>query len=818
VTGTSNTAVTWLLNPVVGTITSAGVYTAPASISSSQNVNIIATSAADTTKTATVAVSLQPTVSVGVSPTGATLAGSQTKQFKATVTGTSNTAVTWSLNPAVGTVSSTGLYTAPGSISSSQNVNIIATSSADSTKTATAIVSLQRPAAPANLVATPASTSSIGLTWSAAASGGLPVQNYHVYRGTTASNLSQLAIVSQTSYTDSTVTAAAKYYYAVAAADTAADLSPMSAIVTATVPSVPSAPTGLLATPVSTTKTSLTWSVPASRGLPIQNYRVFRGTTGSNLSQVATVAQPAYTDASGSQATRYYYGVEAADTSGNVSLMSAIVPFTTPRTPAAPANLVVTAAATSRIGLTWSAAASGGLPVQYYQVFRGSSASNLSQVAVVTQTSYTDTSVNPAVTYYYAVQAADTGADLSPMSAIVSAETQAQQVINVLDFGIDNTGVTDVAVSLNALIATVGANAELVFPCGGYNIHNGTIYVSVSGITLRSESPGCAVFTYDTLTYGMLVYGATRGSTVSDITIDGLAFDSSAASSLSVAGRGSLYIGSNGVFSNANNIYIHAVTVRETGTSAFVVGNGASNVWIDDVQVDQAGEHCLYQSARDKIYITNATLRNPCTSVGGTMTQCAGLKVALGSGLTSITDPIVTLGASTNNEAYVLYDPPTGNVTLASPQAILGAANDIGIRITSGGADGGNNVTISAPHVDGGSGYSNATAIYIDGGTNNTVLGGVITGTWPSSPIQIRTGSTNARFVGTTIESVAPGRYAVQMTAPKGPILDGVQILSAQYGVELGTSNGATLTNMINSASVVQYDFSGPPTNYTISP
>jgi titin len=264
------------------------------------------------------------------------------------------------------------------------------------------------PAAPANLVATPASTSSIGLTWSAAASGGLPVQNYHVYRGTTASNLSQLAIVSQTSYTDSTVTAAAKYYYAVAAADTAADLSPMSAIVTATVPSVPSAPTGLLATPVSTTKTSLTWSVPASRGLPIQNYRVFRGTTGSNLSQVATVAQPAYTDASGSPATRYYYGVEAADTSGNVSLMSAIVPFTTPRTPAAPANLVVTAAATSRIGLTWSAAASGGLPVQYYQVFRGSSASNLSQLAVVTQTSYTDTSVNPAVTYYYAVQAVDT--------------------------------------------------------------------------------------------------------------------------------------------------------------------------------------------------------------------------------------------------------------------------------------------------------------------------------------------------------------------------------------------------------------------------
>jgi fibronectin type 3 domain-containing protein len=276
------------------------------------------------------------------------------------------------------------------------------------------------PAAPAGFSAAAVSSTKIGLKWSTAGSGGLPVSYYHVFRGSSASNPSQVAIVGQTSYTDASVNPAAIYYYAVQTADTGADLSPMSAIVSAKT-QAPAAPTNLVATPASTSKIGLTWSAPANGGLPIQNYRVFRGATSSNLSQVATVAQPAYTDASGSPATRYYYGVEAADTSGNVSSMSAIVPVTTPRPPAAPANLLATPTSTSRIGLTWSAAAGGGLPVQNYHVYRGTTASNLSQLAIVSQTSYTDSTVTAAAKYYYAVAAADTAADLSPMSAIVTA-------------------------------------------------------------------------------------------------------------------------------------------------------------------------------------------------------------------------------------------------------------------------------------------------------------------------------------------------------------------------------------------------------------
>jgi hypothetical protein len=59
------------------------------------------------------------------------------------VLGTSNTAVTWSINPPVGTMSSAGLYTAPSSILTSQTVTVTAQSAADPTKSASGVVSLQ---------------------------------------------------------------------------------------------------------------------------------------------------------------------------------------------------------------------------------------------------------------------------------------------------------------------------------------------------------------------------------------------------------------------------------------------------------------------------------------------------------------------------------------------------------------------------------------------------------------------------------------------------------------------------------------------------
>jgi beta-glucanase (GH16 family) len=134
VTGSTNTAVSW--SATGGTISSSGFYTAP---STAGTYTVTATSAADPTKSAaaTVAVSA-PVIAVSVSPSSASLSTGGTQQFTATVTGTTNTGVTWSATG--GTISSSGLYTAP---STAGTYTVKATSVADSTKSAYATVSVQ---------------------------------------------------------------------------------------------------------------------------------------------------------------------------------------------------------------------------------------------------------------------------------------------------------------------------------------------------------------------------------------------------------------------------------------------------------------------------------------------------------------------------------------------------------------------------------------------------------------------------------------------------------------------------------------------------
>jgi hypothetical protein len=98
----------------------------------------------------TLSPSMYVPLNVTASPAAATLLPGQTQQFKAAVSGSSNTAVIWSVNPAVGTISASGLYTAPAAITSQQLVTVTATSVADSTTFATASVALD-PLAISNL-------------------------------------------------------------------------------------------------------------------------------------------------------------------------------------------------------------------------------------------------------------------------------------------------------------------------------------------------------------------------------------------------------------------------------------------------------------------------------------------------------------------------------------------------------------------------------------------------------------------------------------------------------------------------------------------
>jgi hypothetical protein len=144
VSGSSNTAITWSLAPAIGSISSSGLYTAPASIATAQTVVVTANSVADSTRSATAMVTLKP-VAVSLTPATVSLTPSQNQTFTASVSGTANTTVTWSLSQNLGGYASTATsltYVAQSTAATAQTVTITATSSADTSKIATAVVTL----------------------------------------------------------------------------------------------------------------------------------------------------------------------------------------------------------------------------------------------------------------------------------------------------------------------------------------------------------------------------------------------------------------------------------------------------------------------------------------------------------------------------------------------------------------------------------------------------------------------------------------------------------------------------------------------------
>jgi hypothetical protein len=103
-----------------------------------------------TSNTVFVTVTAATPVSVSMSPTSARMRVKQTRQFTATVLNTANKSVTWKVNGIaggngiVGTVSASGLYKAPNSVPNQAVVTVSATSAADSSKSASAAVTITR--------------------------------------------------------------------------------------------------------------------------------------------------------------------------------------------------------------------------------------------------------------------------------------------------------------------------------------------------------------------------------------------------------------------------------------------------------------------------------------------------------------------------------------------------------------------------------------------------------------------------------------------------------------------------------------------------
>jgi len=361
------------------------------------------------------------------------------------------------------------------------------------------------PSTPANVTATAVSSSSITVSWPAVSR----ASSYIVYRSTYSGGpYSEVGTPTDTSYTDTGLTAATTYYYRVAAVNTGGN-SAQSSYVSAFTP--PASHTPLTAdiwdNGTITSGTSAQWySFTATVGT---SYYVWWNDSGQgNSTKTLDVRVSAYYGHDGTSIfTNYdsayssprsvvYYGEDTTIYikvepyySSNTGTFSVVYSTSNTRpdvapVPAAPTGVTAAQITSSSITVSWSAV-SGATS---YVVYRStSSGGTYSQVGTATGTSYTDTGLTANTYYYYrvaAVNAGGTGAQSGyisprtlPSGMVIPPLSSTQLSANQFTDGNIASGTTEQWYSFNV---TSGTTYYVWYDGNPNGSGNKTLNVSVS--------------------------------------------------------------------------------------------------------------------------------------------------------------------------------------------------------------------------------------------------------------------------------------------------------------------------------------------------
>ncbi len=275
----------------------------------------------------------------------------------------------------------------------------------------------QVPAAP-SLVAVSQTASS--LSWGATTDN-VGVAAYNLYRnGSLIGTVNSPLVFGDTGLSSNT-----KYTYTLSAFDAAGNTSPQSAPLSVTTFSYPdktppTTPTGVQALPFSDIQISLSWS-PSTDNVGVTGYEIYRGTTASSISAYSTSPTNSFMDMQTGPSKTYYYQVDAYDAANNHSARSAVVSVTTladTTPPTTPPNFSVAVKSGPVANLSWGAASDDYI-VGGYQVYRGTSSTNMQLIWAGSSLTYSDTRITSGKGYYYAVAAVDASKNVSAMSPCV---------------------------------------------------------------------------------------------------------------------------------------------------------------------------------------------------------------------------------------------------------------------------------------------------------------------------------------------------------------------------------------------------------------
>ena len=253
-------------------------------------------------------------VSISASPLNSTIASGGTQQFTATVSNSSNAAVTWSAT--TGTISSSGLFTAP-KVNTQTSVSITANSQADTSKSATTNLTVSAPL-PA-LAVNPMSLSFTGQTGASGLEpGSVSITN------TGGGPLSFTEVSDQTWMSLSAGSGTAPSTLQVIPSMTGLKAGTYTGHISVTGGGTTKIVTVNLTvtSPPVQRSVGLSWRTSTSSG--VVSYSVYRSSiSGSSYGLMASaISDPAYVDQTVQSGNKYYYVVTAVNDRGQESAFS----------------------------------------------------------------------------------------------------------------------------------------------------------------------------------------------------------------------------------------------------------------------------------------------------------------------------------------------------------------------------------------------------------------------------------------------------------------------------------------------------------------
>jgi fibronectin type 3 domain-containing protein len=198
---------------------------------------------------------------------------------------------------------------------------------------------------------------------------------------------------------------------------------------------VPSAPTGLSASAVSSSQINLSWNAVSGA----TSYNIYRSTTsnGQGSTPIATgVTTTNFSNTGLSASTTYYYKIAAVNSNGTSSQSGEASATTTTggTIPGQVTGLSATATSSSQINLNWGAV-SGATSYNIYRSTTSNGQGSTPFASGITGTSYSNTGLSASTTYYYkvaAVNAAGTGTQSAQASATTQSATGTKRTGSVI--------------------------------------------------------------------------------------------------------------------------------------------------------------------------------------------------------------------------------------------------------------------------------------------------------------------------------------------------------------------------------------------------